>query len=107
MPVLAPAEVTVQESSSMKLRLMQRKLIINKITCVTAITDNNCVKETTSEICVWERDSALLAEQIVRLIYREQASQGQRSKPDKESIIHFEYIFLPAMIIPACGNTWL
>lgn len=95
MSVLAPAEVTVQESSSMKLRLMQRKLIINKITGVTAITDNNCVKETTSEmcVCVWERDSALLVEQIVRLIYREQASQGQRSKSDKESIIHFEYIF--------------
>lgn len=36
----------------MKLRLMQRKLIINKITGVTAITDNNCVKETTSEMCV-------------------------------------------------------
>jgi len=51
MPV-APAEVTVQESSSMKLHLMHRKLIINKITGVTAITDNNCVKETTSEMWV-------------------------------------------------------
>lgn len=39
---------------SMKLWLMQRKLIINKITGVTAITDNNCVKETTSVVCVWE-----------------------------------------------------
>lgn len=33
------------ESCSMKLHLTPRKLIINKITSVMAITDNNCVKE--------------------------------------------------------------
>lgn len=35
----------------MKLHLMPRKLIINKITSVKAITDNNCVKEVLR--CVW------------------------------------------------------
>lgn len=35
----------------MKLHLMPRKLIINKITSVKAITDNNCVKELLR--CVW------------------------------------------------------
>lgn len=37
----------------MKLHLMPRKLIINKITSVKAITDNNCVKEVLR--CVWSR----------------------------------------------------
>lgn len=38
----------------MKLRLMPRKLIINKIMSVKAITDNNCVKEVLR--CVWSAE---------------------------------------------------
>lgn len=55
-PLLTPIEVTAQESRGMKLHLMQRKLIINKITSVKAITDNNCVKKLLRCVCGAEED---------------------------------------------------
>lgn len=44
----------------MKLHLMPRKLIINKITSMKAITDNNCLKEVLR--CVWSRGGHRLIE---------------------------------------------
>lgn len=68
----------------MKLHLMPRKLIINKITSVKAITDNNCVKEVLMCECVGRRLNGHSA-----FISTGRASQGQRLGPDKDTISPF------------------
>lgn len=81
----------------MKLHLKPRKLIINKITSVKAITDNKCVKEVLR--CVWSR-----AEWTQCFIFMGWASQGQRIGPDKDTTCLFlgAFLFLmasnPAML---------
>lgn len=71
------------ESCSMKLHLMPGKLIINKITSVKAITDNNCVKEVLR--CVRSGGGHQLNGHSA-LYPRDGPPQGQRTGADKDTM---------------------
>jgi len=74
---------------------MPRKLIINKITSVKAITDNKCVKEVLR--CVWSRGSTS-AEWTQCFIFMGWASQGQRTGSHKDTTS----LFLEAFFLFVC-----
>ena len=66
---------------------MPRKLIINKIMSVKAITDNNCMKEVLRCVCVEWRGTS--AEWTQCFISMRRASQGQRIGWNKDTVSLF------------------